>query len=109
MDVNGDLTQEMEYFLFLNMLFIIILQLDYSRRWINRIHFVRPMNQHRGELGYYYTFWQELKQDESMFRRVVRMNLETFNILLNAVGPRIEHIHPRAECAESRLALTLQY
>lgn len=108
MDIDEDFATDMELFLLLHTLLIIILQLDYSRRWLNRIHNVRPINQRRGELGEYATFWQELK-DETMFKRVVRMDLETFNILLGLVGPRIEYYHPKAECAEFRLALTLKY
>lgn len=75
-----------------------------KRRW-----WVRPINFNRTIQGDFLHLFQELKNDETMFFRYTRMNVATFNKLLNLIHPFIHKTHWRALSSEQRLAFTLRY
>lgn len=99
----------LELFIMWLMLFVMIRRRRRSDRWRNRRWYVRPINQNRRLQGDYYHLLQELKEDESMFFRYLRMDLETFTELLELIHPHLARVHSRALNSELRLALTLRY
>ena len=64
----------------------------------------------RQEQGFHNTLFQEVKLDSNMFFRYTRMDLQTFNYLLELVGPRLTKKPTRLDVisAEQRLAFTLR-
>lgn len=79
-----------------------------ARRWTNRRWYVHPINQARELQGDYNTLFQQLKQHDTAFFRYTRMDVQSFNVLLELIGPHINHPHPRAIHAEARLAITMR-
>lgn len=74
-----------------------------KRRWWRR-----PINMDRKNYGYYFTIFQELKQDENLFFRVTRMNIGSFNNLCVLLNQYL--IKSRSDInPEERLAITLRY
>lgn len=78
-------------------------------RWRNRRWWVRPINMNRTILGDHNHLFQELKADPTMFFKYTRMDVATFDELLNMLRPHLIKSHPRALSPELRLAITLRY
>ena len=74
-----------------------------ERRW-----WVRPLNQNRALQGDYYNLFHELKFDETILFRYIRMDLQTFHELLIMVYLRLLKRSPRALPPEHRLLLALR-
>jgi len=70
---------------------------------------VRPINVRRPLFGDFQHLFQELKEDDTMFFKYTRMNLSTFNKLLDILRPHLEKRNWRALSAEQRLIIMLRY
>lgn len=77
----------------------------YTRRW-----YVRPANESREEQGLYDTKYQLLRnRDPEYFMKTVRMDPDTFDILLGKVAHKLEKHSIRMPITpECRLFLTLK-
>lgn len=75
-----------------------------NRRW-----WVRPVNITRDEEGFYKTCVQQLKEkDEEHFFKATRMNVGSFNLLLELLKEKLERFSNRkAIDVETRLAVTI--
>lgn len=80
-----------------------------SKRWVNRRWWCRPVFDKKEEQGDFKHLFQELKHDRNMFFRYTRMNLETFNKLLNLLQVFLVKNNWRAIPPEFRLIITLRY
>lgn len=78
-------------------------QVKKKRLWIRPIYMRRPL------LGDFENLCQELKEDATMFFKYTRMDLLTFNKLLDILGPHLQKRNWRALSAEQRLFITLRY
>ena len=85
-------------------------QNEIKKRWLNRRWYMRPINTQRQEHGFHYTLFQGIKLDPTMFFRYTRMDLQTFNYLLELTEPRLAKKPTRLDIisAEQRLAFTLR-
>lgn len=90
------------------MMYVVVRRRRQNIRWRNRRWWVRPVNQNRDAQGDFGNLFQELKEDDTMFHRYTRMDVETFSDLLRLVGPHLRKYHPRALSPEQRLSLTLR-
>ncbi|XP_018366781.1 PREDICTED: uncharacterized protein LOC108763542 [Trachymyrmex cornetzi] len=70
---------------------------------------VRPINVRRPLFEDFQHLFQELKEDEKMFFKYTRMNIHTFNKLLNILRLHLQKIHWRALSAEHRLIIMLRF
>ncbi|XP_071555013.1 uncharacterized protein [Temnothorax nylanderi] len=70
---------------------------------------VRPIYRRRPQFGDFQHLFQELKEDAIMFFKYTRMNLLTFNKLLDIMRPHLEKRNWRALPAEQRLIITLRF
>lgn len=65
-------------------------------------------NVRRGEYGDFVTLFTELKEDADLFFRYTRMDVDTFNELLQMVRPYLQKKSQRKPiCPKQRLAMTL--
>src|SRR5436190_8240768 len=78
------------------------------KRWINRKWHVRPINKLRRQCGHYDNLFQELKKDENMFFRYVRMSKCNFAKLLDLLQPHLIKKSYRALPPEQRLLIALR-
>lgn len=91
------------------MLYMIIFRRRRNSRWRNRRWLVRPINQNRAILGDHSNLLQELKEDTTLFYRYTRMDVGTFEHLLQIVSPYLMKNHPRGLEPELRLIIALRY
>jgi len=75
----------------------------------NKRLWVRPINVRRPLFGDFEHLFQELKNDEIMFFKYTRMNINIFNKLLNMLEPHLQKKNWRALPAEQRLIIMLRY
>lgn len=74
-----------------------------KRLWVRPIYVRRPL------FGDFQHLFQELKEDAIMFFKYTRMNLVTFNKLLDILRSHLEKRNWRALPAEQRLIIMLRY
>ncbi|XP_032687796.1 protein ANTAGONIST OF LIKE HETEROCHROMATIN PROTEIN 1-like [Odontomachus brunneus] len=79
------------------------------KRWINRRWHTRPINKLRHQFGHYNTLFQELKKDESMFFKYVRMSNASFEKLLQQLQPHLIKRSHRALPPDQRLLIGLRF
>lgn len=80
-----------------------------AKYWINRRWWVRSINVRRDEYGDFVTLFTELKEDADLFFRYTRMDVDTFNELLQMVRPYLQKRSMRKPiCPEQWLAITLR-
>lgn len=89
-------------------LYLLLQRKQRNKRWINRRWRVRPINEQRLMQGDYHNLFQQLKNDDDMFFRYVRMSVPTFNKLLEMVQPYLIKQSYRALSPEERLVITLR-
>ena len=74
---------------------------------------MQPWIAKRKQQGAYYALMQELHANDSVgYRNFLRMDAQSFQLLLNKVGPNIERANTQMRqsiSAEERLAVTLRY
>lgn len=80
-----------------------------NSRWRNRRWWVRPINQNRPNQGDYNNLYQELREDDVLFHRYTRIDVPTFDNLLDMIRPYLSETSPRALLPEQRLIMTLRY
>ncbi|GAB1865696.1 Protein ALP1-like isoform X1 [Camponotus japonicus] len=74
-----------------------------ERLWVRSIYVRRPL------FGDFQHLFQELKEDATMFFKYTRLNLLTFNKLLDILRPHLEKRNWRALPAEQRLIIMLRF
>ncbi|XP_071578889.1 uncharacterized protein [Temnothorax nylanderi] len=110
---NMNLTRSLKLKILLLLLLLIyymrLKRMNVHKRWQNRRWLVRPVNQQRKQQGEYDNLFQELKNDEEMFFKYTRMNIQHFNKLLNMLECYLVKRTKRALPPEQRLLITLRY
>lgn len=85
----------------------LLFDLEKSKRWLNRRWLVRPINSRRMYRGHFHTLFQELKEDQDMFFKITRMDVDTFEYLKDCLF--IYLLKPRSNISpDERLAITLR-
>lgn len=85
----------------------ILLDLERSKRWLNRRWLVRPINARRIYRGHFHTLFEELREDQDMFFKVTRMDVHTFDYLSDCLSTYL--LKPRSNILpRERLAITLR-
>lgn len=92
--------------------FALLNHIEKSKRWINRRVLVRDFYKQRSTGSDPFPGWFEnLKNDPEMFFKYTRMNVSTFNFVLDKVKPFLPHKRASRDTVppEERLLITLRY